>query len=73
MNDCYPEKKESDPKKRKTTSVSYEDYVNGIEHRGFDAFLVDGKQIKVDTTDFSQIDMEGLFAQIAAWKDRLLI
>jgi hypothetical protein len=47
--------------------------VHGIERRGFDAFLVDGKQIKVDTTDFSKIDMEELFSQIEAWKEENLI
>ena len=72
VNDCYPEKNESDPKERKVTSLSYENYVYGIEHRGFDAFLVDGKQIKVDTTDFSKIDMEELFSQIAEWKEKIL-
>ena len=69
VNDCYPEKKEGNPKKRKATSISYENYVYGINKRGFDAFLVDGTQIKVDTTDFSKIDMEELFLQIAAWKE----
>lgn len=71
VNDCYPEKKESNPKELKSTSISYENYVHGIEHRGFDAFLVDGAQIKVDTTDFSKIDMEELFSQIAAWKEEI--
>lgn len=68
VNDCYPQKKESDLKELKSTSISYENYVDGIEHRGFDAFLADGKQIKVDTTDFTKIDMDDLFSQIAEWK-----
>lgn len=72
VNDCYPEKKESNPDLLKATSISYENYVHGIEQRGFDAFWVDGKQIKVDTTDFSKIDMEALFSQIAAWKEEIL-
>lgn len=72
VNDCYPEKKESNPKERKAISVSYENYVYGIEQRGFDAFSVNGKQIKVDTTDFSKIDMEDLVSQIAAWKEEIL-
>lgn len=71
VNDRYPEEKEGNPKELKSTSISYENYVCGIEHRGFDAFLVDGKQIKVDTTDFSKIDMEELFSQIAAWKEEV--
>ncbi len=72
VNDCYPERKENSPKERKTISISYENYVYGIEHRGFDAFLVDGAQIKVDTTDFSKINMEELFLRIAAWKAEVL-
>ncbi len=70
VNDCYPEKKESGLKKPKT--ISYEDFVRGIEQRGFDAFAVDGRRIKVDTTDFSKINMEELFSQIAAWKEENL-
>ena len=65
VNDCYPEKKESGLKTPKT--ISYEDFVRGIEQRGFDAFAVDGRRIKVDTTDFSKINREELFSQIAAW------
>ncbi|MBD5550359.1 MAG: AAA family ATPase [Lachnospiraceae bacterium] len=72
VNDCYPEKKERNPNELKTTSVSYENYVHGIQQRGFDAFLIGDKQIKVDTTDFSKIDMEELFLQIAAWKKEIL-
>ena len=72
MNDCYPEK-ECGAEKRKVKSISYEDYVYGIEQRGFDTFSVEGRQIKVDTTDFSKIDTEELFSQIAVWKERLLI
>lgn len=65
VNDCYPEKKEGGSKERKVTSISYENFVHSIERRGFDTFSVGGRQIKVDTTDFSRIDMEGLFSQIA--------
>lgn len=63
-NDCYP-KKEHSPEERRATPISYENYVHGIEQRGFDAFFVEGKRIKVDTTDFSKIDMEKLFLQIS--------
>ena len=72
VNDCYPEKRTHNPKERKAASISYENYVYGIEQRGFDAFLVGGRQIKVDTTDFSKIDMEELFSQISAWKEEIL-
>ena len=72
VNDCYPEKKENNLKELKAKPISYENFVHGIKRRGFDAFLVDGRQIKVDTTDFSKIDMEELFSQIAAWREEIL-
>lgn len=68
VNDCYPEKKGNTPKK---ASISYEDYVHGIEQRGFDVFSVGGKRIKVDTTDFAEFDIEELFSQITAWKEEI--
>lgn len=71
VNDCYPEKKETNRETAKARPVSYENFVHGIEQRGFDAFCVDGRQIKVDTTDFSKINMEELFSQIAAWKEEI--
>ncbi len=66
------EKKENNLKILKAKTISYENFVRGIEQRGFDAFCVDGRQIKVDTTDFSKINMEKLFSQIAAWKEEIL-
>ena len=72
VNDCYPEKKANHPKTLKAKTISYENFVCGIEKRGFDAFCVDGRQIKVDTTDFSKINMGELFSQIAAWKEQIL-
>ena len=70
-NDCFPEKK-SNPKKVKEKSISYADYVQGIKQRGFDDFFIAGKRIKVDTTDFTKIDMENLLLQIAEWKKEIL-
>ena len=72
VNDCYPERKEKDPETSRSKTISYESFVRGIEQRGFDAFCADGRQIKVDTTDFSKINMEELFSQIAAWKEEVL-
>ena len=72
VNDCYPEKEENTLKALKAKTISYENFVRGIEQRGFDAFCVGGRQIKVDTTDFSKINMEELFSQIAAWKEEIL-
>ncbi len=72
VNDCYPEKKENNLKTLKAKTISYENFVCGIEKRGFDAFCVDGRQIKVDITDFSTINMEELFSRIEAWKEEIL-
>lgn len=72
VNNCYPEKKENNLKTPKAKTISYENFVCGIGQRGFDVFCVDGRQIKVDTTDFSKINMEELFSQIAAWKEEIL-
>lgn len=72
LNDCYPEKKENHLNMPKAKTISYENFVHGIEQRGFDAFCVDGMQIKVDTTDFSKVDMGELFLQIKAWKEEIL-
>ena len=72
MNDCYPEKKENNLKTQKAKTISYDNFVRGIEQRGFEAFCVEGRQIKVDTTDFSKINMEELFSQTVAWKEEIL-
>lgn len=72
VNDCYPEKKENHLKTSKAKTISYENFVCGIEKRGFDDFCVEGRQIKVDTTDFSKMNMEELFSQITAWKEEIL-
>ncbi len=70
VNDCYPEKKKDKPKTPKTKTISYEDFVHGIEQRGFDRFCVNGTQMKVDTTDFSKINMKELFSQIEEWMEK---
>lgn len=62
VNDCYPEKKERSPEEIKKASISYEDYAYSVEKRGFDAFFAESRQIKVDITEFSKIDMEKLFS-----------
>ncbi len=76
VNDCYPEKKDQRTEGQKAVSISYEDYVYGIEHRGFEDFSACGmtgsRQIKVDTTDFSRIDREKLFSEIETWKKEVL-
>lgn len=72
VNDCYPEKRKRSAEELRAASITYENYAHSIEKRGFDAFCVDGRQIKVDTTDFSKIDVENIFLQIASWKEEVL-
>lgn len=69
VNDCYPEREPHSPGASRAPSLSYENYVQGIAARGFETFSAGGGHITVDTTDFSKTDMEGLFAQIAAWRE----
>jgi len=72
VNDCFPEKKERSPEEIKAAAISYEAYMHSAVQRGYDAFFVGNRQIKVDTTDFSKINMEELFSQIAVWKEQIL-
>lgn len=79
VNDRYPEEREEGPEERgngpgeqRAATISYEDYVRGLERRGFNDFSAGSGRIEVDTTDFSKIDLEKLFAQIAAWKEKAL-
>lgn len=62
VNDCYPGG-------RSAASLSYENYIHGMERRGYDTFSAGGEQIRVDTTDFYKVDMEGLLSRITAWKE----
>lgn len=71
VNDCYPEKKKRSPEELRATAISYENFIHSVEKRGFDAFFVEGRRIKVDTTDFSQIDMEKIIIQIEEWKQEM--
>lgn len=69
VNDCYPEKKERSPEEIKAATISYDAYVHSVVQRGYDTFFVGNRQIKIDTTDFSKINMEELFSQITSWKE----
>ena len=72
VNDCYPEEKDNHLRISNAKTISCEDFVRGMEQRGFNAFCVDGRQIRGDTTDFSKINMEKLISQITAWKEEIL-
>ncbi len=72
VNDCYPEKEGPDGNQGQESSqteiiMRYEDYLYGIEHRGFDTFEAGGEQIKVDVTDFAAVNMDLLVAKITQW------
>ena len=69
VNDCYPEKVVRSTEEMQAASIRFEDYMYGIEHRGFDTFTAGDVQIKVDTTDFSKINMEQLLAEIRRWRE----
>ncbi|MCM1304185.1 MAG: ATP-binding protein [Lachnospiraceae bacterium] len=71
VNDCYPEKGKTAPEKAKAPVLSFEQYVQRMRKRGFDDFRVDGGLIRIDTTDFAQIDLEEIFSGIEAWKTQV--
>ena len=64
VNDCYPEKEGCDTEGRQRKTLSYEEFVQGIKRRGFEACSVGGERIKVDTTDFSKINLGEIMSQI---------
>jgi len=70
VNDCYPEKVVRSTEELQTVAISFEDYMHGIEQRGFDTFTAGDGQIKVDTTDFSKVDMEQLLEEIQRWSEK---
>lgn len=67
VNDCYPEKGMKRWERAPENSIRYEDYLYGIEHRGYDTFVANDEQIKVDVTDFSKVDMDFLLERIKWW------
>lgn len=67
LNDCYPEERTHSVEELKAASLSYEDYLHGIESRGFDTFCVGSDRIVIDTTDFSKVDMEQVLARVMEW------
>ncbi len=61
VNTCYPEPA---GEKAPHTSISFEQFVSGIESRGMADFNVGGDRIVVDTTDFSKVDLESIADQV---------
>lgn len=60
VNDCYPEKEPG----RYVPPIPYEWYVGGIRDRGMDTFTANGLHITVDTTDFTQVNLDNLLDAI---------
>lgn len=56
VNDCYPEKEPG----HYVAPPSYEGFVSGIQKRGMDSFAANGRQIVVDTTDWTKVDFDML-------------
>lgn len=59
VNDYYPQERPQN-----VHTLSYEEFVAGITKRGMDTFAANGPHIRVDTTDFDQVDKEELVRKI---------
>ena len=68
VNDTYPEKNPY----RTIDSISYEDFVRGVENRGMDSFVANGPRVIIDTTDFSKISIKHLLFKIKKYIEELL-
>ncbi len=62
VNDCYPEKVPL----KEAPLLSYQDFTAGIKTRGMDRFTIKGPSLRIDTTDFANLDIE----KILKWIDK---
>lgn len=62
VNDCYPEKVPL----KEASLLSYQDFTEGIKTRGMDRFTINGPSLRIDTTDFANLDIE----KILKWIDK---
>lgn len=60
VNTCYPEKEPH----AVVAPPSFETYAAAMAARGFDRFDVGGPRLRVDTTDWAQVDLAGIMAWI---------
>ena len=67
VNDRYPEIIPKSNDEILSETVSFDSFVSGIQSRGFDQPLVGDRQIIIDTTDFRNVDYEGLLQEITNW------
>ena len=67
VNDCYPEKEPG----KVIEPMSYESFENAVVSRGMDAYVGNGPQILIDTTDFNKVDKNDILKQIIMCKEQL--
>lgn len=68
VNTQYPE----NPNMRQAEStLSFEDFVSGIQSRGMDRFMANGPQIRIDTTEFSKVNTDEIVKRVCALRDEL--
>ncbi len=67
VNDCYPEMQPHTDAELLASTISFEQFAEGIKARGFDEFSAGSERIIVDTTDFSKVDPDELAVQIKRW------
>lgn len=67
VNDCYPEKQPHTDAELLASTISLQQFIDGIRARGFDTFIGDKDRIIVDTTDFSNVNFEELLIRIDQW------
>lgn len=60
VNTQYPEVSPTD----EVGIVLYEHFVGGIKHRGMDSFSIGENRIVIDTTDFSNVDIDTIIQNI---------
>lgn len=68
VNTQYPE----NPNMRQAEStLSFEDFVSGIQSRGMDRFMANGPQIRIDTTELSKVNTDEIVKRVCALRDEL--
>lgn len=68
VNDSYPEKVLG----RKIAPISFESFLSGIRNRGMDSFVSNGPHIVVDTTEFDNVDFDGVIKQVENYQGKLI-
>ena len=67
VNDCYPEQRPHTEAELLASTISFEQFAEGIKARGFDEFSAGSERIVVDTTDFSKVDPDELVVRMKQW------